>query len=105
MRARWKLGRLLAAMERAPGPGRGKKIRTLADSFLGFLKKLKLDEKTSRSAQRIGALPETELDKLLAEAHQGNQVEARTAAVGDGTACVREIAAIASSGRSALADR
>jgi hypothetical protein len=75
MRARWKLGRLLAAMERAPGPGRGKKMSALLTSFRDFLGKLRLDRQTALVAQRIGALPEAELDKLLAEAHQSMDLD------------------------------
>jgi hypothetical protein len=60
MRARWKLGRLLAAVYRAPGPGRGKMSQAVT-SFRSMLGKLGLDRMTAVRAQRIGALPEPEL--------------------------------------------
>jgi hypothetical protein len=57
MRARWRLGQLLAAIERAPGPGRGKKMLTVSTSFRALLAKLELDSAVALHAQRIGALP------------------------------------------------
>jgi hypothetical protein len=66
MRARWKLGRLLAAMERqqVAGPGRGKQggktIYQLGKSFLEYIGGLGLNKNRAQDAQRIGALPEGE---------------------------------------------
>ena len=56
VRARWKLGRVLAKMERGHGPGRGKKKVPNDPSFIGFLKEIGLDKKAAIIAQRIGAL-------------------------------------------------
>lgn len=66
MRARWKLGRLLAAVTRGqPAPGTASQPVTW---FRGVLEKLGLDRMTAVRAQRIGALPEPELEKALSEA-------------------------------------
>jgi hypothetical protein len=61
MRARWKLGRLLAAIERHPGTS-----SQAVMSFGDFLAKIELDPMAALRAQRIGCLPEPELDKALA---------------------------------------
>src|SRR5215831_15852377 len=70
MRARWKLGQVLAELERGHGPGRGKKAATGSPSFLGVISKLNLVKRTAQEAQRIGALPEAELEKAFANAHK-----------------------------------
>jgi hypothetical protein len=76
MRARWRLGQLLSLVERGQtiGPGRGHVGEKTAGgerpSFTDFLKTLALKETSAKEAQRIGALPEGELDKALAAAHQ-----------------------------------
>jgi hypothetical protein len=71
MRARWKLGRLLAAVARTAGPGRGKKIAGTLQSFTDFVRdKLKWNTTMATEAQRIGTLPQAELEKHLAEAHR-----------------------------------
>jgi len=58
---------------RAPGPGRGKKAASGLQSFTDFVRdKLGLTTTVAVAAQRIGALPEIELDKLLAAAHWDN---------------------------------
>ena len=57
MWAFWKLGRLLAKVERGHGPGRGKKIPTPSESFLGFLKEIKLAWDGARERQRVGEMP------------------------------------------------
>ena len=44
-------------MDRSAGPGRGKKIPDDQESFMSYLKKIKLDKEAARSAQRIGTLP------------------------------------------------
>jgi hypothetical protein len=67
MLARWKLGRALAMVERAAGPGRGKKVLTGSTSFRALLGSLGLDPSTSLAAQRIGALPENELVEAYAK--------------------------------------
>lgn len=83
MRARWKLGQLLAEVERAqvPGTGRGhkgeKRVLTPSTSFRGLLSDLSLDPAIALRAQRIGTLPEDELDKALAEAARGRLQAAR----------------------------
>jgi N6-adenosine-specific RNA methylase IME4 len=70
MRARWKLGRLLGAVGRGTGPGRGRKIRQVVGSFWAALKELGLDAKTAERAQRIATLPKDELEKALTAAHK-----------------------------------
>jgi hypothetical protein len=69
MRARWKLGRLLAKIERPGfGPGRGKKK---ALSPLGLLmEKAGLEWPTVVEAERIGTMPDAELEKELARCHE-----------------------------------
>ena len=69
MRARWMLGRLLAEVERAPGPhdgsagpGRGN-LSLTETSFRSLLEDLELDKNAAMRAQRIGTLPEPDLDK------------------------------------------
>jgi hypothetical protein len=72
MRARWKLGRALAEMDRQQviGPGRGKVggKTTLSEStsFRVYITEVGLDPRTALEAQRIGEMPEHELEKALA---------------------------------------
>lgn len=68
MTARWKLGTLLARVERKAGPGRGKKVLTSLTSFRALLKKLELTTPIAMEAQRIGAMPEKELRAELKKA-------------------------------------
>jgi N6-adenosine-specific RNA methylase IME4 len=70
MRARWKLGRLLAEVERGAGPGRGKKVSHAGTSFRAYLDELKLNKNRAQEAQRIGTLPDCELEKAFAEARK-----------------------------------
>ena len=70
MRARHKLGQLLAAVERGAGPGRGKKNHQAGDSFKALLAALQLPFTDAQRAQRIGLLPEAELERALAAAHR-----------------------------------
>jgi len=73
MRARWKLGQLLAAVERRQGARTDLTSSVdLTKLFRALLKKIELDPDTAMKAQRIGALPEAELDKALAAAHQAD---------------------------------
>lgn len=68
MRARWKLGQMLAAMSHKPGrPKRGEKGtgRTL---FRELLKQLKLERPRAIEAQRISCLPRLELEKIFQSA-------------------------------------
>src|SRR5580700_1744246 len=69
MRVRWRLGQVLAKIERGAGPGRGKKNDHAGQSFMALLKRLGLPNTDAVRAQRIGALPESELEKALAAAH------------------------------------
>ena len=61
MRARWKLGRLLAEVERGkPGP-KAEVAIVLSDStqsFRALLDRLGIDTRTALEAQRIAAMPE-----------------------------------------------
>jgi N6-adenosine-specific RNA methylase IME4 len=68
LEARWKLGRVLAEMERRPGPGRGKKDVSEGNTFSALLERLGLDRKAAMLAQRIGNLPEQELFAAFADA-------------------------------------
>src|SRR4051812_40741720 len=60
MRARWRLGQLLAAITRGTGPGRGKKNHQAGESFMVRLRALDLAFTDAMRAQRIGTLPEPE---------------------------------------------
>jgi hypothetical protein len=60
LRARWKLGGLLAKVER--GGGRGK----VSAGLKHLLKQVALDKQTALEAQRISAMPVAMLDKTLA---------------------------------------
>jgi hypothetical protein len=73
MRARWKLGQLLARVERGSGPGRGK-VGADRPSFIAYLEELKLKGTVAKEAQRIGALPAPEFDKALAVAHKSQRL-------------------------------
>ena len=72
MRARWKLGRLLAKVERKQGErtDRQTSLSGLAKSFRGYLKEIGLTSPTALAAQRIGLLPPKELEGVLAEARE-----------------------------------
>jgi hypothetical protein len=65
MRARWKLGRALAKLERAQGE------RTSVRSFTKFITDLGLTKPTALEAQRIGTLPEDKLIMVFREARGG----------------------------------
>jgi hypothetical protein len=64
-RTHTKLGALLAKVERAAGPGRGKKKDVRHPSFKDFLAKIELDKQSAITRQRIGAMPPGELEKAL----------------------------------------
>ncbi len=67
-RARWRLGQLLAEVERGHGPGRGKKDVRAVHSFTAYVKKtLKLEWPRAVEAKRIGTLPEAELERAQGE--------------------------------------
>jgi N6-adenosine-specific RNA methylase IME4 len=71
--ARWKLGEALAGIERAPGPGRGKKDRDAPQSFSRLLGRLKVDSSSATDAQRIACLPAYELEAFCARARQSSE--------------------------------
>ena len=62
MRARHKLGLLLAKVERGAGPGRGKKEGGPRPSFSDYIKKMDLAETSAKEAQRIGTLPAADME-------------------------------------------
>jgi N6-adenosine-specific RNA methylase IME4 len=64
MRARWKLGRALAEVQRDSGPGRGN-IEKKLSGFTSFLADLGMTKPTAQAAQRIGTLPANELAKAF----------------------------------------
>src|SRR5262249_45999748 len=66
--ARWKLGRLLAKLERAQGPGRGKKMSRAGTSFRTYLAGIALDKNRANEAERIGAMPPKVQRKAFDEA-------------------------------------
>jgi hypothetical protein len=68
IRARWRLGAMLAKMIRAAGPGRGKKEGHDVPSFKAELARLNLERKTADRAQRLAAFPEPELLNALKRA-------------------------------------
>jgi hypothetical protein len=70
MRARWRLGQLLSEIERGAGPGRSKKGGDGRPYLKGYLLEIGLKETTAKEAQRIGALPESDLAKALARARE-----------------------------------
>lgn len=67
IRARHKLGQLLAKFLRGTGPGRGKKMSHGETSFRAYLKQLELDKTRAMEAQRIGTMPDAKLEKVLAQ--------------------------------------
>jgi hypothetical protein len=69
MRARWKLGQLLAEIDRATHPGKGK---VMLSGLTSLLKRLGLTRPTALAAERIGSLPDEELDKAFAYAHRND---------------------------------
>jgi hypothetical protein len=67
-RARWKLGKALAEVERdKPFPGSATVSAGLT-RFRDFLKQIKLDRQVAVEAQRIGTLPDAELAQALGRA-------------------------------------
>jgi N6-adenosine-specific RNA methylase IME4 len=72
MRARRKLGALLATFERATGPGRGhtEKITDPQKSFMAFLREIGLDKMRASEAQRIAMMPEPDFEKALTANHK-----------------------------------
>jgi len=72
MWAFWKLGKLLAKVDRGSGPGRGKKVDVLHPSFRAFIAALDppLDGNRAKEHQRIGTMPQREMEKAIAQAHK-----------------------------------
>jgi N6-adenosine-specific RNA methylase IME4 len=67
MWARWKLGQLLAKVDRATAPGKGKMA---LGSLTSFLQKIGLSKPVALEAQRIGTMPDVDLEKALARCHK-----------------------------------
>lgn len=66
MLARWKLGRLLRTYERGHGPGRGgKDVKAVNTFFRDLLKQCGLTPPIAMQAQRIGTMPEPDLQKAF----------------------------------------
>jgi hypothetical protein len=57
----WKLGRLLAKVERGTGPGRGKKALSVLTSLLA---KIGLTKPVALEAERIGKMPATRFQSM-----------------------------------------
>lgn len=69
--ARWKLGRLLAKIERAPAGRRAKNMSQSGTHFRSYLKEINLDKNRAEEAQRIGSIPsEAKLRKAFEEAER-----------------------------------
>jgi hypothetical protein len=72
VKARWKLGRALAAVER----GRGERTDLTSgegrpkSNFKAFVQRLDLNPTTAKEAQRIGAMPDEEREKVCALAQK-----------------------------------
>jgi len=72
MRARWKLGKALAKVERGkPGPA-GKDKGTGYPQLKTLLAEISLDKRIAILAQRIGTLPDGELEKAFVEARDND---------------------------------
>jgi N6-adenosine-specific RNA methylase IME4 len=69
MRARWRLGQMLAAVERQKG---GKGVRA-AHGLLETLKRLKLERSRAIEAQRLGTMPKVELEKRFRELRESGE--------------------------------
>lgn len=67
MRARWRLGVLLAKMERHQGK---KTISPTGKKLMDELKRIGLDKNVAQEAQRIATLPPKELDAVLSRNHK-----------------------------------
>jgi N6-adenosine-specific RNA methylase IME4 len=72
MRARWKLGRVLAAVERASTGPAGDRVRL--SGLTQLLQSLGLTKPTALAAQRIGTMPDEELAKAFAEAREASRL-------------------------------
>ena len=71
MRARWKLGRALAEVERGdPGPAGDKDAAR--PYFKDYIKSLGLKKQSAQEAQRLGTLPEDELEAAFAQAPEND---------------------------------
>jgi N6-adenosine-specific RNA methylase IME4 len=68
--ARWRLGEALARVERAPGPGRGKKEPRGLGSFQHVIERNQLTWPAVQQAQRIACLPPQELEAFCARARE-----------------------------------
>ena len=101
MRARWKLGRALAKVERRQG--RGKKTDLTSgpedpkSTFTKYIKALGLKSKSAKMAQRLGTLPEDELEAALAQApeNDSHDNETPTFSVGPVSICACQCAGAA----------
>jgi hypothetical protein len=70
MRARYRLGALLAKVERGKAPGKDKMISQAGKSFLTYLKEIELDKNRAQEAQRIAIMPKDEFEKALVANHK-----------------------------------
>ena len=70
MRARRKLGELLAEIER--GAGRKKNSDGARPNFKAYIKEIGLQKETAQTAQRIAAMPVPELEAALAERRESD---------------------------------
>lgn len=68
MRARWCLGQALAKVERSPA-GRINASRT-ETNYRDYLKDLNLNKNRAQEVQRIGTMPDVDLEKAFALARE-----------------------------------
>jgi hypothetical protein len=74
MRARWKLGRALAEVERRQGKRNDPTSSTRLTNFGSFLEKLGLTRQTAVDVQRLGTMPDDELAKACADARKAERL-------------------------------
>ncbi len=67
MRARWMLGKALAKVERGQGARTDLTLGAARPKFNAYIKSIGLAGTAAKEAQRIGALPEPDLEKTFAE--------------------------------------
>jgi N6-adenosine-specific RNA methylase IME4 len=75
--ARWRLGQLLAKVERGTGPGRGKKVSQAATSFRAYLRDIGLQKDRANECERIGAIPREKLTKVFSETEREGVLNTR----------------------------
>ena len=78
MRARWKLGRALAEVERSKGGRPSENSGPEGPSFTKYINDLGLKSKPAKMAQRLGMLPEGGLEAAFAQAPENDSHDNET---------------------------